>query len=59
MDNTMKPKTFKAKPWMIAGIHKLAHQEDISDGEWLRRIVLEALIREGYTPDMYFNNTDH
>lgn len=53
-DNQMKPKTFKAKPWMIAGIHKMAHDQDISDGEWLRRVILEALVKQGYKPEHYF-----
>lgn len=62
-DNKMRPKTFKARPWMIAAIHASAHQQDISDGEWLRRTILDALVRQGYNPDDYFNaqntNPDH
>ncbi|WP_405708456.1 hypothetical protein OG264_11665 [Streptomyces xanthophaeus] len=53
MSNVMRPKTFKARAWMIAGIHDLAHGKDISDGEWLRRVVYDALAKEGYTPETY------
>lgn len=52
----MKPKTFKAKTWMLTGIHHLAHDQDITDGEWVRRAVMDALTKQGYTPDTYFNN---
>lgn len=57
-DNTMKPKTFKAQAWLIAGIHEKAHELDISDGEWIRRVVLKALLAEGYDPQSFFHNTD-
>lgn len=46
----MVPKTFKAKRWMVAAIHSLAHAEDITDGEWLRQTVLKALVEKGYDP---------
>jgi hypothetical protein len=55
----MKPKTFKARSWMLAGIREIAHGKRVSEGEWLRRVVLDALLKEGYDPQSYFTHNDH
>ncbi|MGC5562827.1 hypothetical protein ACPYPG_08290 [Streptomyces sp. FR-108] len=55
MSDTKANRSFRCDKWMSAGIHELAHRKDISDSEWLRRAVIDALSREGYNPSDYFD----
>ncbi|MDQ0907779.1 hypothetical protein QFZ22_003764 [Streptomyces canus] len=52
-------KTFKCDPWIAAGIHQMAHARDISDGEWVRRVLTDALIKAGVTPETYYTTNDN
>lgn len=55
----MATKTFKCPRWVAAGVNENATREGISDGEWIRRKLIEALETEGFTAEDYdfFTNT--
>lgn len=55
----MKPKTFKAQPWLINGIKEIARAEGYeSDGEWIRKILLKEVLKAGYDPQTFFIEDD-
>lgn len=43
-------KTFRCEKWLAAAIHKRAHSLDISDGEWVCRVLAAELMRTGGIP---------
>jgi hypothetical protein len=45
---------FRAERWVAAGINHLAMNKGVTDSEWLRRVVTEALAAEGYTLSTYY-----
>jgi hypothetical protein len=49
----MATKTFKCPKWMAAVINKAAEDQEVFDGEWIRRAIEKELKAQGYSADMY------
>lgn len=53
--NLMADKSFKAPRWMLKALHDHAHAEDIRDSDWIRKAILDRLLREGFDPETSLN----
>lgn len=54
----MVPKSFRLQDWAARALHDSADSYQISDGDLLRRIVLEHLEREGINLSDYMFATN-
>jgi len=49
---------FRAERWVAANINYAARDAGLSDSEWLRKVVVQALAAEGYDAKYYLDRLE-
>lgn len=49
---------FRAERWVAANINYAAQDAGLSDSEWLRRAVVQALMEQGYDANYYLDRVE-